>query len=110
MTSDPVERSGRLLTKDELIQTIWPDSVVEENNKLVTRARREHRPCTFQKKLWRPALEPDLGRPPEGGHHILVKTALGRDQGGVERSTPKDGGTRAQHPDRRVAGGGEQPG
>jgi DNA-binding winged helix-turn-helix (wHTH) protein/pimeloyl-ACP methyl ester carboxylesterase len=27
-----VERAGRLLTKDELIQTIWPDTVVEENN------------------------------------------------------------------------------
>ncbi len=27
-----VERSGRLLTKDELMQSIWPDSVVEENN------------------------------------------------------------------------------
>jgi len=27
-----LERSGRLLTKDELMQRIWPDSVVEENN------------------------------------------------------------------------------
>jgi pimeloyl-ACP methyl ester carboxylesterase/DNA-binding winged helix-turn-helix (wHTH) protein len=27
-----LERSGRLLTKDELMQSIWPDSVVEENN------------------------------------------------------------------------------
>ena len=27
-----VEHAGRLLTKDELIQRIWPDSVVEENN------------------------------------------------------------------------------
>lgn len=27
-----VERSGRLLTKQELMQTIWPDAIVEENN------------------------------------------------------------------------------
>jgi len=27
-----VEHAGRLLTKDELMQRIWPDSVVEENN------------------------------------------------------------------------------
>ncbi len=27
-----VEHAGRLLTKDELMRTIWPDSVVEENN------------------------------------------------------------------------------
>ncbi|HEY2954933.1 MAG TPA: alpha/beta fold hydrolase [Candidatus Eisenbacteria bacterium] len=27
-----VEHAGRLLTKDELMQSIWPDSVVEENN------------------------------------------------------------------------------
>jgi pimeloyl-ACP methyl ester carboxylesterase/DNA-binding winged helix-turn-helix (wHTH) protein len=27
-----VEHSGRLLTKDELMHTIWPDTVVEENN------------------------------------------------------------------------------
>src|SRR6187399_3131018 len=27
-----LERSGRLLTKDELMQQVWPDTVVEENN------------------------------------------------------------------------------
>src|SRR5262249_27707349 len=27
-----VEHSGRLLTKDELMRGIWPDTVVEENN------------------------------------------------------------------------------
>jgi DNA-binding winged helix-turn-helix (wHTH) protein/pimeloyl-ACP methyl ester carboxylesterase len=27
-----VERAGRLVTKDELMQAIWPDAVVEENN------------------------------------------------------------------------------
>jgi DNA-binding winged helix-turn-helix (wHTH) protein/pimeloyl-ACP methyl ester carboxylesterase len=27
-----IARSGRLLTKDELMQRIWPDTVVEENN------------------------------------------------------------------------------
>jgi DNA-binding winged helix-turn-helix (wHTH) protein/pimeloyl-ACP methyl ester carboxylesterase len=27
-----VEHAGRLLTKDELMQTLWPDTVVEENN------------------------------------------------------------------------------
>src|SRR5262245_27935677 len=27
-----VEHPGRLLTKDELMRRIWPDSVVEENN------------------------------------------------------------------------------
>ena len=27
-----LERSGRLFTKDELMQRIWPDAVVEENN------------------------------------------------------------------------------
>src|SRR5262245_15151799 len=27
-----LERSGRLVTKDELMQYIWPDTVVEENN------------------------------------------------------------------------------
>src|SRR5216684_8441856 len=27
-----VQRSGRVLTKDELIETIWPDTFVEENN------------------------------------------------------------------------------
>jgi single-stranded-DNA-specific exonuclease len=27
-----VEHAGRLLTKDELMQSVWPDSVVEENN------------------------------------------------------------------------------
>src|SRR5262245_48620082 len=27
-----LERPGRLLTKDELMQRIWPDTVVEENN------------------------------------------------------------------------------
>jgi len=27
-----LERSGRLITKDELMQYIWPDTVVEENN------------------------------------------------------------------------------
>ena len=27
-----VERSGRLVTKDELMQYVWPDTVVEENN------------------------------------------------------------------------------
>jgi pimeloyl-ACP methyl ester carboxylesterase/DNA-binding winged helix-turn-helix (wHTH) protein len=27
-----VEHAGRLLTKDELMQSIWPDTVVEENN------------------------------------------------------------------------------
>jgi DNA-binding winged helix-turn-helix (wHTH) protein/pimeloyl-ACP methyl ester carboxylesterase len=27
-----LERSGRLVTKDELMQCIWPDTVVEENN------------------------------------------------------------------------------
>ena len=26
------EHSGRLLTKHELMETIWPDTVVEENN------------------------------------------------------------------------------
>ena len=27
-----VQNSGHLLTKDELLQTVWPDSYVEENN------------------------------------------------------------------------------
>jgi len=27
-----LERSGRLVTKDELMQQVWPDTVVEENN------------------------------------------------------------------------------
>ena len=27
-----VEHAGRLLTKHELMQTIWPDAIVEENN------------------------------------------------------------------------------
>jgi len=27
-----VERRGRLLTRDELMKGIWPDTVVEENN------------------------------------------------------------------------------
>jgi DNA-binding winged helix-turn-helix (wHTH) protein len=27
-----VEHSGRLLTKQELMQSIWPDTIVEENN------------------------------------------------------------------------------
>ena len=27
-----LERAGRLVTKDELIQQLWPDTVVEENN------------------------------------------------------------------------------
>jgi DNA-binding winged helix-turn-helix (wHTH) protein/pimeloyl-ACP methyl ester carboxylesterase len=27
-----LERAGRLLTKDELMQLVWPDTVVEENN------------------------------------------------------------------------------
>src|SRR5262245_63131595 len=27
-----VEHAGRLLTKDELMRCVWPDSVVEENN------------------------------------------------------------------------------
>src|SRR4249920_3706181 len=27
-----VERAGRLVTKDELMQAIWPDAIVEENN------------------------------------------------------------------------------
>src|SRR5436189_2787147 len=27
-----IARSGRLLTKDELMQHVWPDTVVEENN------------------------------------------------------------------------------
>src|SRR5688572_10721248 len=27
-----VENNGRVLDKDELMQTIWPDTIVEENN------------------------------------------------------------------------------
>lgn len=27
-----IQHSGRVLTKDQLIQTLWPDSFVEENN------------------------------------------------------------------------------
>src|SRR6476619_6538016 len=27
-----LERSGRLVTKDELMRQLWPDTVVEENN------------------------------------------------------------------------------
>lgn len=27
-----VQNSGRLLSKDELLQTVWADAVVEENN------------------------------------------------------------------------------
>jgi DNA-binding winged helix-turn-helix (wHTH) protein len=27
-----VQHHGHLLTKDELIKTLWPDSIVEENN------------------------------------------------------------------------------
>src|SRR5262245_26096191 len=27
-----LEHAGRLVTKDELMQAIWPDTVVEENN------------------------------------------------------------------------------
>jgi DNA-binding winged helix-turn-helix (wHTH) protein len=27
-----LERAGRLVTKDELLQQLWPDTVVEENN------------------------------------------------------------------------------
>ncbi len=27
-----IERRGHVLTKDELLQTVWPDSFVEENN------------------------------------------------------------------------------
>ena len=27
-----VQNNGHLLTKDELIKTLWPDAIVEENN------------------------------------------------------------------------------
>src|SRR2546423_9461560 len=31
-----VERSGHLVTKEELMEQVWPDSVVEENNLTVS--------------------------------------------------------------------------
>jgi DNA-binding winged helix-turn-helix (wHTH) protein/pimeloyl-ACP methyl ester carboxylesterase len=42
-----LERSGRLVTKDELMQYVWPDTVVEENNlnqniSVIRRALGEH--------------------------------------------------------------------
>jgi len=43
-----VEHSGRLLTKHELIQTIWPDAVVEENNL-------NHNISTLRRALGEPA-------------------------------------------------------
>jgi len=59
-----LERSGRLLTKDELMQLIWPDTVVEENN------------LTHNVSVLRRALGEEPGRPlietvPRVGYRFL---------------------------------------
>ena len=49
-----VERSGHLVTKEELMEEVWPDSVVEENNLTVSMS----------------ALRKALGEKQEGGQYI----------------------------------------
>ena len=48
-----VENHGRLIRKDELIQRLWPDSVVEENNldHNISKLRRALRDGTNGQKL-----------------------------------------------------------
>jgi pimeloyl-ACP methyl ester carboxylesterase len=44
-----VENAGRLVRKDELMQAVWPDSIVEENNldHCVSQLRKQLRPAKF---------------------------------------------------------------
>src|SRR5262245_38921696 len=70
-----LERSGRLVTKDELMQHVWPDTVVEENN------------LNQNISVLRRALGEHTGPP-------FIETAPGvgyRFVAGVTRSAPSDG-------------------
>lgn len=56
-----VERSGHLITKEELMEEVWPDSIVEENNLTVSMT----------------ALRKALGERPEGGRYIETVSKRG---------------------------------
>jgi TolB-like protein/Tfp pilus assembly protein PilF len=56
-----VERSGRLVTKEELMEQVWPDSIVEENNLTVSMS----------------ALRKALGERQEGGQYIQTISKRG---------------------------------
>src|SRR5947209_1946922 len=56
-----VERGGRLVTKEELMEQVWPDSVVEESNLTVSIS----------------ALRKALGEREEGGQYIETVTKRG---------------------------------
>lgn len=56
-----VERSGHLVTKEELMEQVWPDSVVEENNLTVSMS----------------ALRKALGQRLEGGRYIETVSRRG---------------------------------
>src|ERR1041384_5394995 len=56
-----VQRSGHLVTKEELMEQVWPDSVVEENNLTVSMS----------------ALRKVLGEIQEGGQYIETVSKRG---------------------------------
>src|ERR671912_550703 len=56
-----VERSGHLVTKEELMEQVWPDSVVEENNLTVSMS----------------ALRKALGEIQKGGQYIETVSKRG---------------------------------
>lgn len=56
-----VQRSGHLVTKEELMEQVWPDSVVEENNLTVNMS----------------ALRKALGEREQGGHYIETVSKRG---------------------------------
>ena len=51
-----VQSNGRLLTKDELIQLVWPDSLVEEANLTVNVS-------ALRKALGKPWVDSNISRP-----------------------------------------------
>ena len=47
-----VQRSGHLVTKEELIEQVWPDAIIEENNlKLIIEQKRENWKATIPCRL-----------------------------------------------------------
>ena len=56
-----VQRRGHLVTKEELMEQVWPDSVVEENNLTVSMS----------------ALRKTLGEIQAGGHYIETVSKRG---------------------------------
>src|SRR4029453_19227987 len=65
-----VEHSGRLLTKQELMQSIWPDTIVEENNL-------NHNVSTIRRALGEhPTGQAYIETVPRVGYRFVAEVAL----------------------------------